>query len=105
MPATPSKINGARAGERLTKALLDLAARGDRHHCADEEVFHLWLSDHQHERALVVKLCGGCPVQRNAGGAAVARDERFGVWGGIDRTRHPNGKAKIRRPRKIATPS
>jgi hypothetical protein len=92
--ATPTKIAAARASERLTKALADLAAHGLRQHCADPELSHLWLSDHADERAVAAILCAGCPVELLCWDAARARDERFGVWGGVDRTQHPNGKAK-----------
>lgn len=92
--ATPTKIAAARASERLTKALADIAARGERHHCADAEVAYLWLSDHERERAIAAKLCQACPVQLECWSAAAAQDERFGVWGSVDRTRQPNNKSK-----------
>jgi hypothetical protein len=85
---------GAIASERLTKALIDLAARGLRTHCSDPETHHLWLSDHEDERAQAAILCHGCPVELECWAAAAARDERFGVWSGVDRTQHPNGRAK-----------
>lgn len=94
MSATPTKIAASRAADRLTQALADAAARGLRHHCADTEVSYLWLSEREHERALAVKLCAGCPVHLECWAVAVARKERFGVWGGVDRTQHPNGRAK-----------
>jgi Transcription factor WhiB len=93
MAPTPSKITGATAALRLTKALTSLAAVGLRTPCQAPETRHLWLSDHEPERALAVRLCAGCPVELECWAASVARDERFGVWSSIDRTRHPNGKA------------
>jgi hypothetical protein len=102
--ATPSKIKAARASERLAKALIDLAAKGLRTHCADPELGYLWLSDHEPERAVAAVLCGGCPIALECWDAARARDERFGVWGGVDFTKHPNGKgSKLGRPRKTPT--
>lgn len=92
--AHPTKIAASRAADRLTKALAAAAARGLRQHCADAEVSHLWLSEREHERAIAAKLCRNCPVILECWSVAVARKERFGVWGGVDRTRHPNGKAK-----------
>jgi hypothetical protein len=89
----PTKVAARAASERLTRALADLAARGLRHHCADTEVAHLWLSENEHERALAAKLCQQCPIQLECWSAAVARDERFGVWGAVDRTRKPKPKA------------
>ena len=85
---------GATTAARLTKALADAAARGLRHHCADPELGHLWLSDHQNERAAAAILCGGCPVELACWDVARARNEKFGVWGGVDRTQHPNGRSK-----------
>jgi transcription factor WhiB len=89
---------GAIAGARLTEALIDLAAAGLRTHCQDYELAHLWLSERDHEREVAARLCGGCPAELQCWDAARARDERFGVWGGIDRTRRANGKGKIETP-------
>lgn len=74
------------ASERLTKALIDLAAAGLRTHCSDPETHHLWLSEYPEERAQAAKLCEGCPVLIECWTASVARDERWGVWAGIDRS-------------------
>jgi hypothetical protein len=41
-------------------------------------------------------LCAGCPVLVECGTAATANDERWGVWGGHDRTVRPG------RPKKAA---
>jgi Transcription factor WhiB len=90
----PTKIAAARAADRLTKALAELAARGLRHHCADPELSHLWLSDHEDERALAAKLCFGCPVQMERWSVARARRERFGVWGAVDFTPPKPGRPK-----------
>ena len=93
--SAPSKIRVAIVSERLTNALVDLAALGLRTHCSDPETRHLWLSDHAHDRAQAVKLCKGCPIIRPCGQAASARRETFGVWAAVDRTRSPG---KIGRP-------
>ena len=89
--ATPTKIAGARASDRLSKGLIDNAARGLRTHCSDPELGHLWLSDHEDERAVAAILCGGCPVQMECWSVARARREKFGVWGAVDFT--PKRKA------------
>jgi Transcription factor WhiB len=105
--ATPIKIPAARAADRLTKALIDFAAAGLRTNCADPELGYLWLSDHEHDRSVASVLCSGCPLELECWEAARARDERFGVWGGVDMTRHPNNKgnsSKIGRSRKTASP-
>jgi hypothetical protein len=44
------------ATDQLTRALLDMAARGERAHCSDPASHHLWLSDHDTERATAVML-------------------------------------------------
>jgi hypothetical protein len=42
--------------DQLTLALLGLAARGERTHCSDPTTHHLWLSEHEVERAAAVGL-------------------------------------------------
>jgi Transcription factor WhiB/Poxvirus D5 protein-like len=79
--------------EALTRALINLAARGLRTHCSDATLSELWLSDHPGERREATRLCQGCPVFAPCGAAADERDERHGVWGGVDRTVTP-GRAK-----------
>lgn len=79
---------GLLAGE-LTNALLEAAGQGRRPHCGDPETHHLWLSENARERRIAEQLCIGCPVLVECGQAAEARRERFGVWGGVDRTRKP----------------
>jgi hypothetical protein len=81
------------ASDQLTRALRDMAARGERHHCSDVGSW-LWLSEHPAERQLAAHLCRGCPVFDPCGQAAEERDERFGVWGGVDRTVTP-GRKKV----------
>jgi hypothetical protein len=85
-------FRGGAASRRFTRALVDLAANGLRTHCSDPVTSELWLSEVEAERAEAARLCRGCPVVAPCGEAAVARGERFGVWGGRDRTRHPNGR-------------
>lgn len=75
------------ASNRLTRALLDLAAAGLRTHCSDPATHHLWLSERESERAAAVMLCDHCPVLQACQDTAVQRDERWGVWGGVDFTR------------------
>jgi hypothetical protein len=80
------------ATDRLTRALLDAAARGERTHCSDPATHHLWLSDHDSERATAVMLCDHCPVLTVCRDTAEQRDERWGVWGGVDRSIRPGRK-------------
>ena len=81
-----TKRRGAIASDRFTKALIDLAAAELRTHCSDPDTAHLWLSEYPEDRTQAVRLCEGCPVIMECWSAAVARDERWGVWGGVDRS-------------------
>jgi hypothetical protein len=95
----PTKIAQLRAADRLQRAIDVIAAQGLRHHCADEEVSYLWISEHPAERQLAIKLCRGCPILTVCDQTASARRESWGVWGGKDRSRSPG---KVGRPRKTA---
>jgi hypothetical protein len=90
------------ASERLLRALITIASQEQRTHCSDPGLSELWLSDHEPERAEAARLCTGCPVLRPCRQAAEAQDERFGVWGGIDRSIRPGrpkeGKASWQPP-------
>ncbi len=46
----------------------------------------MWLSDDATDRALAARWCTGCAVLTECGAAADEHDERFGAWGGRDRT-------------------
>jgi hypothetical protein len=76
------------ASDQLTLALLGLAEQGLRTHCSDPTSHHMWLSDHESERAAAVLLCDQCPVLTVYNDTA-ERDERWGVWGGVDFTNRP----------------
>jgi hypothetical protein len=83
--------------DQLTMALLNMAARGQRTHCSDPATHHLWLSEHDNERATAVLLCDQCPVLTICGQTAELRDERWGEWGGVDRSVRPGRKKTDRR--------
>src|SRR3954449_6582453 len=62
------------ATDQLTRAPLDMAARGERTHCLDPTSYRLWLSEHDTERATAVcsvttAPCSPCAVTqpRSAG--------------------------------------
>lgn len=74
------------ATEELTMALVKLASEGRRPACGDWRENNPWLSDDPRLRAMAARWCRGCPVLELCGAAAVERKERFGVWGGRDRT-------------------
>lgn len=78
---------GSKEGDKLTRALIAAAADGLRPHCSDAGTGGLWLSEIQSERSEAAKLCRGCVVIVECGAAADARQEKFGTWGGRDRTR------------------
>jgi hypothetical protein len=80
---------GREASERLTRALITLASRGQRPHCSQPEVHHYWTSEREKERELAVRWCAGCLVLEPCGEAAETQQERWGVWGGAGRTPRP----------------
>ena len=82
------------ASDNLTRALLNMAARGERTHCSDPATHHLWLSEHPAERAVAVTLCDHCPVVDPCRHTAEQHDERFGVFGGRDFSIRPGRPKK-----------
>lgn len=80
-------------GDRLTRALVEAASKGQKPNCSQPETHHYWTSEHEGETALAAIWCTGCPVLEPCGQSAIANDERWGVWGGIDMTIRP-GRAK-----------
>lgn len=74
------------ATEALTKALITLVSAGTRPRCGDPDTHDLWTSEHYEDRVVAARWCAGCPVLDACRQAAETNDERFGVWGGIDRT-------------------
>lgn len=75
------------AAEELQRALVRLAAAGGRPRCGDWSETSPWLADDPRLRELAAKWCAGCPVIVECDAAAVENKERFGVWGGRDRTK------------------
>ncbi len=43
----------------------------------------LWFPEQGQNAAWAKRICGSCPVTDQCLEAALARDERFGVWGGL----------------------
>ncbi len=74
------------AAEQLTRSLVDLAARGRRPRCGEPGGHELWLSDDATDRAQAASWCVGCSVLTECGAAADEHGEKFGVFGGRDRT-------------------
>jgi Transcription factor WhiB len=91
MTTTVIPNRGRTESDRLTTALLNLTAIGQRPHCGDPVTSELWLSEHEAERAEACRLCRGCPVLLPC--RDVGQYQSFGVYGGIDVTRRP-GRAK-----------
>jgi hypothetical protein len=75
------------AGQRLTMALLILAASGGRPPRDEYGSHELWCSDDADERRLAVARCQACPVIRRCGDTADEHVEQWHVWGGRDRTK------------------
>jgi hypothetical protein len=76
--------------ERLTRALVDLASRGQRPRCSDPVSSEMWLSEDQAGRKQAARMCRGCPVIDPC--RDVGQYQTFGVYGGVDRTRRPGRK-------------
>lgn len=85
-------------GDRLTRALVDLATQGRRPRCGDPETHDLWLSDDPEERKQAAAWCAGCPVLTECADAAADAKETFGVWAGVDRTLRPPRKTTASDP-------
>lgn len=81
---TPACVPGHE--NTLTRALMTLTERGQRPPCGDPDDRHLWLSEDAADRALAAEWCTGCPITAACQAAAEANGEKFGVWGGRDRT-------------------
>lgn len=77
--------------DRLAFALARVLANGSRPPCGDAT--GAWVSEDREERALAARACEPCPLLTVCGEAADSTKERFGVWGGVDRTQ-PAGKRK-----------
>jgi hypothetical protein len=80
------------ASDQLTRRLIDLARQGIRPRCGDYETSHMWTSECEAERKQAALWCAGCPVWAECRNAAETHDERWGVWGGRDRTVRPGRK-------------
>lgn len=95
LPALASRIAAERrnppagtltAHDRLA-ALLD--AHSGRVPCQDPAHSHRWFSTDPRDRRRATDRCQACPTRIRWACAAAADEtgERFGVWGGVDRTR------------------
>jgi hypothetical protein len=92
MSTFPNDLESDMRYDPLTRALLDLAERGERTPCADFSIKHLWLSESPGERRLATKMCAPCQVKAECLQSAIEHDTRFGVFGGHDLTVAPGGK-------------
>jgi len=75
------------ASEVFGQALLEIAEQGRATPCQGRRRDR-WTSDDATERAWAATVCVGlgCEVLLQCRAAADERDERFGVWGGVDCT-------------------
>lgn len=92
------------ARDQLDRALVALAAEGQRPPCG-QTVPSLHLSEDRDERARAVQACTACPVIAACRDAADEGDERFGVWGGVDRTARPASRSTTTRGTRGPAPS
>lgn len=76
-----------RAESALTAAIWELQDSGRDVPCSG--MWDSFQSEYTEVRAMAVPLCRRCPVLAECRAAAVANHEKFGVWGGKDRT-HPD---------------
>lgn len=53
---------------------------------SDPEPFHPTRRTQKHLIRAAKQLCAGCPVNGDCLADALERDERFGIWGGLDAT-------------------
>jgi Transcription factor WhiB len=83
----PTQRQPRRWGDRLNKALLGLAIRGERVRCSDPVDHLMWTSENPDERASAARRCAGCEVFDLCGLAALERNEKWGVFAGVDFTR------------------
>jgi Transcription factor WhiB len=77
----------------LNTALITMASQGSRPRCADPVDHQLWTSEDQHDRDTAAARCNGCQVLSLCHQAAEEREEKWGVWGGRDRSIRPGRKA------------
>ena len=77
----------------LNRALITVVAKGGRPRCADPVDHALWTSEDQHDRDIATARCIGCQVLGLCHEAAEEREEKWGVWGGRDRSVRPGRKA------------
>lgn len=81
------------ARDRFDRALVDMAAEGRRPRCGEHADRDLWTSDDRDERRRAAQLCARCPLLRPCAEAAEEMEERWHVFGGVDRTRtRPNSR-------------
>jgi hypothetical protein len=76
-----------RWNDRLDRALLSLAIRGERVRCSDPVDHLLWTALDGHSRCLRDPTVKGWSVFDLCGLAAWERNEKWGVFAGVDFTR------------------
>ena len=84
-------VNAQTAPEAFLALTRALAEHAGRVPCTGDDRFH---DDDRKVRAQVLNHCADCPVLAPCHTYAEVADERWGVWGGTDRTRHPGSYRK-----------
>lgn len=75
------------ARDRLDRALLNLATEGRRPRCGEHADTDLWTSESPEDRRRAAELCSACPLLAPCAEAAEEMEERWHVFGGVDRHR------------------
>lgn len=87
MPPSLS-AEAARAHDQLAHAVADLADQNRSTPCQGEDGA-LWLSETTDDRLEAARRCAPCPLLDICDTTARVARERWGVWGGRDRTPRP----------------
>lgn len=77
--------------------IFDLVAWADGALCAQADP-EAWFPEKGGSTAAAKRICQACPVQQECLERALARDERFGVWGGLSERQ----RREVRRQRELA---
>ena len=79
--AAPGVLDAVAAGDALVDGLAALGSAAETLPCRVEDA-DLWFAETPNELERAKGLCQSCPVRELCFGAAVARREPWGVWGG-----------------------
>jgi len=81
------------ATAKLNTALITMASHGSRPRCADPVDHALWTSEDPAERAVPPPGASAAGCSPSTTKQREARKEKWGIWGGRDRSNRPGRKA------------